>query len=549
MTSRRPTLILFAIVTVLALWAEVHLALTRPFAGRLGDQEPEAHIMVSELAMEQTSWRVHHFLPIFTLGAQYNKGIDDHPGAESADKLGNYYYVSTPPLAFDLPYLFAKLTGGAPTMFRLRAYNLFLQYTSAAALAWLVFLCGKHSGKDRNLSFLAALTAALIYITAPECLHSHTIALWAQQVICLLLVLQIIVFLFRPSWWLLGLMAFVGCLSDWTPYVANFGMAAIALYSFAKTRDRRNLKIALALVAGVALAGLVMVLWFHTEYSVASYLADLKGRHAARSEGGFALDRFFLPRYLDSFGFFTVIGLAAVVLRPWKGSLAVGREDQPILPGAKPFWIAIGVFAIALLENEIMKVHALKYSYDRLKGVELLAIVVAWAAMRSMRSAQVLFASSVAVGLVSVGLFYIAYETPRGYSYVPRAQQQAIGEIVLRTAENSPAFVNFDTRGSEVYYAQRNLVEFDGEASDNTLLDLAKTWCQQHHDASGMVYELVGGYYTAGPTAYPRTLRILRVYADQHPVLVGEVKLNETQADYHPLFDGYSRHLMPVFKK
>jgi len=166
-----------------------------------------------------------------------------------------------------------------------------------------------------------------------------------------------------------------------------------------------------------------------------------------------------------------------------------------------------------------------------------------------MRSAQVLFASSVAVGLVSVGLFYIAYETPRGYSYVPRAQQQAIGEIVLRTAENSPAFVNFDTRGSEVYYAQRNLVEFDGEASDNTLLGLAKTWCQQHHDASGMVYELVGGYYTAGPTAYPRTLRILRVYADQHPVLVGEVKLNETQADYHPLFDGYSRHLMPVFKK
>src|SRR3954447_8680530 len=116
----------FLLVVAASLLGRVHLLETRPLAGRLNGQEPESHILTTEIAFEQTPWSIHHLLPITTYGAAYNKYIDQHPGAQAPDRFGNMYYASTPPLTFVIPYLASKLTGG-PSLVALRWYNVALQ--------------------------------------------------------------------------------------------------------------------------------------------------------------------------------------------------------------------------------------------------------------------------------------------------------------------------------------------------------------------------------------------------------------------------------------
>ena len=539
---RRNLFLVLLVICVgfISILARSHLIKTRPEAGRLDDQEPESHVMVTELAFEQTPWRIHHLLPISTLGAPFNKYVDNHPGAESTDRFGNYYYTSTPPLTFVLPYLAAKLTVGAPTLTALRWYNVSLQVAAALALGILAYLCARRPGKDFSLWLLAALTTVVIYLTAPECLLSHTLTLWAQQFYAVLFVLEIIVFLFWPSApLLLFVMAFIGCLADWTPYVAHIGMAAIAMASYLKTRDRRALPLAVALVAGCIAGGLCMIAWFNTEFSVHDYFQDLMNRSEARSEGTLRETLAFLPLYINSFGLFTIVGLIALVGRPWTLlSQPQGPRRSFIFPGVDPFFLAIGIIAIALVENLLMKGHALYYSYDRLKGVELLALFVSWAACGNYPRAVAAFCLSMVAGLASIYIFRCTFDTPGGWAYVPHSEQERIGEVMARTASYGPIFFNGEVRGSEVYYAGRNIVQHVDTVSAAENLDVdayIQKWCVEHQFTEATLYQISGSYPYPHRDQLPRTLKITRVYTDKPSVDLGEVTLPETWTDYHPV--------------
>src|SRR4026209_189172 len=89
---------IFLAVACLSVVGRAHLLKTRPTTGRLDGQEPESHILVTNIAFTEIPASVHHFLPIFNLGPRYNKFINQHVGASSPDAEGNYFYCSTPPL-------------------------------------------------------------------------------------------------------------------------------------------------------------------------------------------------------------------------------------------------------------------------------------------------------------------------------------------------------------------------------------------------------------------------------------------------------------------
>jgi len=544
-------IVAFLLVCLISLLARVHFINTRPLAGRLDDQEPEAHILVTELAYEQIPWRVHHFLPLFTLGAPYNKNIDVHPDAESTDKYGNYYYTSTPPFTFVLPYFAAKLTVGAPTLIALRWYDVFLQILAAVTLGVLVWLCLGRPGIDPRVRALLTSTVAIIYMTAPECLKSHTITLWAQQFYAPLLMVQIICFLFYPSTLLLFIFAFLGCLSDWTPYVANSGMAAIAIFSWWKNRDRRSIWVAVAILAGCVLGGLCMIGWFSTEFSVASYFHDLAARSKARAMPPLVSTIKFFPLYLDSFGLFALVGLFFLFRKPWKQGIKNETPRSPvILPGIDPFVIAILIVAIALVENLLMRDHALFYSYDRLKGVQLLALLIAWAASRNYRDAVWAFVLCIVAGLASVGLFWVSYDTPGGWHYIATSQQERIGEVIAKTAtEDGPAFFNNQVRGSEVYYANRDVFQHPDDFAIESGMDTVsyiRKWLEDHHFSEGTFYQINGVYPFFDPKDLPRKIRIRRIHTDGRVDEIGTVQLDEEASDYHP--ENSHIGLDPIFK-
>ena len=64
------------------------------------------HVLLTVQAYDETPASVHNFLPIVSLGDEYDKEIQ---WAEMLDdKQGNYYYTSFSTVGFVLPYIFFK---------------------------------------------------------------------------------------------------------------------------------------------------------------------------------------------------------------------------------------------------------------------------------------------------------------------------------------------------------------------------------------------------------------------------------------------------------
>jgi hypothetical protein len=306
-------------------------------------------------------------------------------------------------------------------------------------------------------------------------------------------------------------------------------MAALALYSWWKHREGRSLWVAGALLAGCLVGGLTMIYWFSTNCTVGEYFAALKARSAARSEGSLSVFLHFIPHYLNSFGLFTLLALVGVAWRPWRAGVKSGVARAPaVLPGLDPLVVSLIIFALALLENLLVKEHALLYTYDRLKGIQCAALFLAWGALRSRSRARWYFGLSCVLGLLSLGLFLFSYEAPHGWARITTAQQERIGAIIVQTASpNGPAFSNFEARGAEVYYARRNLAQYTDS------VETAQAWLKEHQQSEGTFYHLSGNYLNPSPADLPRTLRIWRVYPDQPAVELPAVVLDERPGDYH----------------
>jgi hypothetical protein len=221
-----------------------------------------------------------------------------------------------------------------------------------------------------------------------------------------------------------------------------------------------------------------------------------------------------------------------------------------ILPGVNPLIAAIGLLGFALLENLLMSGHALIYSYDRLKGVQLLALFVAWAALARPARAWVVHALAALAGVGSLVLFELKYDTEHGFSHVPHSEQQLIGGIIRTTAAPAaPAFFSHEVRGSEVYYAGRNLIEHTpimAEMRGLTTEDYIKKWCEHFGFKEATYYLLSGLYPYPRPADLPRTLTVYRVHLDRPSEQVGRFTLPEKWDDYHAQYDFM---LEPLFKE
>lgn len=424
-------------LSVLARW---NLVLHRPLAGYMDNEDAASHILATNIAYSQTPWSVHRFLPIFTLGADHDKNIDDLPTSSVHDKQGNFYYASFPPGAFMLPYLLLP-----PNPVWLRFFNMLLGVLAAAALGLLAWAC------SRNL--LASGCAAAVYLVAPEALKSHTISFWAHQVYAPLFVVQVYLFVFRRRSIALPLLAFACCLLEWTAYIVAIAMVCVAIWEFSRSHNKEALGLAWRLALSTVTAGLILVSWYALVAPSADYFSALRYRSGVRTAtlSGFAM----------------LAGLYAVSLGPFLIPLAASTIARLRCSAGSPWrcessWLPVFVICIAAwAENLVLTNHANQYSFDRLKGVQLAGLGVAWAVSQlSEAIGRRIFQTTLAAGVASIAMFWWAYDYSQDFQSLEYSMHQRLGEVIRNTAPpDAIVMTNATVRGHTLFYAGRNVVE------------------------------------------------------------------------------------------
>lgn len=227
-------------------------------------------------------YRAHHGAPAITFSGPADRippGYTDAPGLRD----GVLYYLSHPPLAFDLPYSLIALSGYEPTVLGLQLFNLLFHLITAIGLYFLV----------RELTTLAAapVYAALLYLFMPAPLWFHGNVYMSDMFVQnawiwhLLFAMRALRPGVRVSWrdavWC-GLTLFVTTAISWPGVWAGLALVIVALWQWRTQHDASRWRLVAAAAAGVGTA-LLFTGWRWLQVVEAdALLAYFQGRYAVR---------------------------------------------------------------------------------------------------------------------------------------------------------------------------------------------------------------------------------------------------------------------------
>lgn len=323
------------------------------------------HMLLTIEAYDETPAADHLFLPIVSLGDADDKGISW--GSAIPDRKGNYYYTSFSPAGFFLPWLFFKVLHLPVAQRSLYIFNSFLFAISAAL--WAVFISEVYRD-DRN-GRLLSIIALLTYVISPELLHGMGITYWHQSIMQVTLILQL--FAYRrmtvrgsgAAKLAFYLMALLNPYIEWTGYVANVGFALAEL--FRGWRSERKVALARCLLLGCLTAASFGLFSLHYMLVVSprAFLRELRNRFFARN---FAASESLVSLFVGYLRSFCFLWALLLLLLLW---LVVRDRKIRMRQGLLLFLVCF-----PLLENLLMKQHAVSYSYDRMKMIFPLSLLI-----------------------------------------------------------------------------------------------------------------------------------------------------------------------------
>jgi hypothetical protein len=481
------------------MFARISLIKERPLAGYRDSEDALSHVLATNLAYSQVDWKEHKFLPIFTLGAERNKYINDLPTSAAFDDKGNAYYTSFPPLGFVAPYLLGSALGIDPSIVWIRTFNMFLHLLSAGLLGVLTYTALANVDSSRGSRLVAAFIATSIYIAAPEPLKSHSIAYWPQQLYQPIFLAQVILFIQKRCLSLFLLLSLVAIFVEWTAYIANLGFVCASLLSARYGRDSRvNWRIA-SQVSLVTLLGFTLtVLWFALNIGVHEFFSNLAGRAGTRS--GNIWSFLALPLlYIQSVGVFIFVFCAlagAAAIRSWRsrGSRKISNSIaiQQFVCDRRAQAVMVTTFV--LLENVLLSQHSIAYTYDRLKAVVLIALLTALLAHGFRRRLLQIYATVFVSGCLSIAIFWSLFVHRQNYQALEYSFYRVLGEVIYEfTPHNAIAFLNSSVRGHHLVYARRNIYEKVDKAAASQRIDevtLIRNYLKTRSEENGVLFEL-----------------------------------------------------------
>jgi hypothetical protein len=329
------------------------------------------HTLLTVQAYRETPINVHLLLPIVSLSQQEDKGISW--GATIPDNEGNYYYTSFSSLGFAAPWAFIKIFNLPNNEQSLYLLNSLLYLVSFLLLYLLLYKL--FAGKLSN-SLIVIISST--YLFQPEILHSQGIVYWHQSLFQVLLLGQLLLFLDLRGKFNTAIF-FVLCLVapylEWTGYLSNIGFSVAFCINGCLSLNKQNITVtvkSLLLFIGTVLvtfvSGIIFVKHYLAVVSGSAFVYASIARFASRTGHNLAG---LINGYFESFGVLIIVVivlLAVCLVRPV-------LRTQLILSLHKVLPILF-VSLFSCLENIVMMQHAIQYTFDRIKVIIPIIILI-----------------------------------------------------------------------------------------------------------------------------------------------------------------------------
>lgn len=323
------------------------------------------HTLLTIEAYNETPISEHLFLPIISLGNANDKYIPW--GITLSDENGNYYYTSFSAAGYFLPWLFIKLFRLPVTEGSLYIFNSILFAVSTALWTGLIYKVYEDTEEVMAISIIGMLT----YISSPVLLHGMGIVYWHQSVMQVTLLLQMIAYYammqsdgrkMRIPFYIL---AFLNPYIEWTGYVANVGFAFAEFFAYWKADRKEAVKRVLVLGFITISSGCLFILHYLLRVDSDKLFETMKFRFIERSAADTVELTELFGGYFKSFLYLWVLFLILVV---WN---FVYNKKLQLRHG-----MLIFVMVFPVVENIVMKEHALTYIYDRMKCIYILSFLI-----------------------------------------------------------------------------------------------------------------------------------------------------------------------------
>ena len=345
------------------------------------------------------NWQVdgflhHHGAPAVTFSGPADlipPGYTDAPALHD----GVLYYLSHPPLAYDLPYALFALTGTPANAIGLQLFNLFFHLLTAIAL----YLIVRELRADRNAPS-APLFAAVLYLFMPAPLWFHGNVYMSDMFVQNAWVWHILVVLrmYREPhvgwrWPLLaGSTLFITTCISWPGVWAGVVLCCVAAVRWMRSRSSQEVRVMLSAMLGVGLA-LAYTAWRWLQVvDMEHLLAYYTGRYADR---GTALNAGALPALKELLTGYRTGYLPVILLALGFAAFRWEKMTDGLL-GRRLFLVLAA--APVLLDHALLLQYS-GHDFAALKGGVLLCVLAALGlATLPRRVAMVLTSATCVVG-------------------------------------------------------------------------------------------------------------------------------------------------------
>lgn len=315
------------------------------------------HVLLTMKAYDETPISVHKFLPIVSLGKESDKGIPW--GYTIADKYGNYYYTSFSPAGFVLPYCFIKIAHLPICISSIYIFNTILCIISAIFLYLIL--------KEVFSETIGILMGIFLYCLTPEIFHGMGIVYWHQSILQVMLLLQIYCYnkytASKIAKFLFWLTCLINPYIEWTGYVANIGFIIVEVIKNWKKDRKLSIKRGMLLSGITACSFGLFCIHYLLVVNAHEFFNALKIRFFSRSITEDSRITDLLGGYVSSFWniWIILVILFVILLVKYRGVSWIYVSEF------RKHKTLVFLLVFPVLENFIMKEHAISYTYDKMK--------------------------------------------------------------------------------------------------------------------------------------------------------------------------------------